>query len=91
MLYYRLADLCFDDGHKETALVYFDYMTDLKIEKAVDLKNVVDRTSNVIRQLKSNDWEECFISDDVTEYLLEYDPTCFRRVENIIYVNPEDS
>ena len=43
-----------------------------------------NRTADVIRQLKSNDWTVCFAPECIMNYLLNIDPTCFRRVNEMI-------
>ncbi len=48
-----------------------------------------DMTGPIIRQLKSKTWNECIVPQCIAEYLLNYDPTCFRSVEELSIIEDD--
>lgn len=77
-LSYRLAT--FEGSDYLVSNVYSTSEVRVFREKVAEL----DMIASVIRNLKSGTWSEC-----IAEYLLEYDPTCFRNVEELILLDDE--
>ena len=48
-----------------------------------------DRTADLIRSMKMYKYKKCYVPQCIAEYLLEYDPTCFRNVENLIMLDDD--
>lgn len=63
-------------------LVYNEWKSNEVRMKVEDIQDK-DMTASIIRQLKSQQWKECFSPQCIIEYLLDFDPTCFRNVEKL--------
>ena len=82
-LSYRLAT--FKDSEYLVSNVYSTSEVMVSKYKVAEL----DMTASVIRNLKSGTWKECIAPKCIAEYLLKYDPTCFRNVEELILLDDE--
>lgn len=80
---YRLAT--FEGSEYLVSNVYSSSEVRVFKEKIAEL----DMTASVIRNLKSGTWSECIAPKCIAEYLLEYDPTCFRNVAELILLDDE--
>lgn len=63
----------------ETALVDYSKINPGKVNK----------TLAVIRQLKSNDWNTCWVPECIFEFLAKIEPTAFVRVKQIMLYDDE--
>lgn len=51
----------------------------------------VNKTLAVIRQLKSKDWNTCWVPECIFEFLAKIEPTAFVRVKQIMLYDDEDN
>lgn len=63
----------------ETVFVDYDKLDPRKVNK----------TLAVIRQLKSNDWNICWVPECIFEFLSKIEPTAFVRVKQIMLYDDE--
>lgn len=49
----------------------------------------VNKTLAVIRQLKSNDWNTCWVPECIFEFLAKIEPTAFVRVKQLMLYDDE--